>query len=64
MASSTVNSAFNAGSTSASESLAQNWWLFLLRGTIAFGVALVILSIKLRSRQYQQINRTVAGTAA
>ena len=61
MASSTVNSAFDAGSTSASESVAQNWWLFLLRGPIAFGVTLVIL---MRSRQYQQINRTVAGTAA
>lgn len=44
MASSTVSSAFDAGSTSASESLAQNWWLFLLRGIlgILFGVVALI----------------------
>jgi uncharacterized membrane protein HdeD (DUF308 family) len=44
MATSTVNSAFDAGSTSASESLAQNWWLFLLRGIlgILFGVVALI----------------------
>jgi uncharacterized membrane protein HdeD (DUF308 family) len=44
MASSTVNSAFDAGSTPASESLAQNWWLFLLRGIlgILFGVIALI----------------------
>jgi uncharacterized membrane protein HdeD (DUF308 family) len=44
MASSTVNAAFDAGSTSASESLAQNWWLFLLRGIlgILFGVVALI----------------------
>lgn len=44
MASSTVNSAFDAESTSASENLAQNWWLFLLRGIlgILFGVIALI----------------------
>lgn len=44
MASSTVNSVFDAESTSASENLAQNWWLFLLRGIlgILFGVVALI----------------------
>ena len=38
------------------------WWMGAY--AIAFGVALVILSFKLRSRQQQQIDRTVAGRAA
>ncbi|MCA6100650.1 HdeD family acid-resistance protein [Bradyrhizobium australafricanum] len=44
MASSTVNSGFGTESTSASENLAQNWWLFLLRGIlgILFGVVALI----------------------
>jgi uncharacterized membrane protein HdeD (DUF308 family) len=44
MASSTVNSVFDAESTSTSENLAQNWWLFLLRGIlgILFGVVALI----------------------
>ncbi|TYL99159.1 HdeD family acid-resistance protein [Bradyrhizobium rifense] len=44
MASSTVNSVFGAETTSASENLAQNWWLFLLRGIlgILFGVVALI----------------------
>ncbi|MFQ3452618.1 HdeD family acid-resistance protein [Bradyrhizobium sp. UFLA01-814] len=41
---STVNSGFGTESTSASENLAQNWWLFLLRGIlgILFGVVALI----------------------
>ncbi|WFU34334.1 HdeD family acid-resistance protein [Bradyrhizobium brasilense] len=44
MASSTVISGFGTESTSASENLAQNWWLFLLRGIlgILFGVVALI----------------------
>ncbi|WFU58376.1 HdeD family acid-resistance protein [Bradyrhizobium pachyrhizi] len=44
MASSTVNSGFGTESISASENLAQNWWLFLLRGIlgILFGVVALI----------------------
>jgi uncharacterized membrane protein HdeD (DUF308 family) len=39
------------------------WWLGAY--AIAFGVALVILSFKLRSSaQHQQVNRTAVGTAA
>ena len=43
MASSTVNSVFDADSTSASENLAQNWWLFLLRGILGILFGLVAL---------------------
>jgi uncharacterized membrane protein HdeD (DUF308 family) len=38
------------------------WWIGAY--ALAFGVALVIFSFKLRSRQHEQVNRPAVGTAA
>ena len=38
------------------------WWLGAY--ALVFGVALVILSLKLRSRQHERVSPTAVGTAA
>jgi uncharacterized membrane protein HdeD (DUF308 family) len=42
--------------------LVLTWWIGAY--ALAFGVALVIFSFKLRSRQHEQVDRTAVGTAA
>ena len=36
------------------------WWIGAY--ALAFGVALIIFSFKLRSRQHQRVNRSAVGT--
>ena len=38
------------------------WWLGAY--ALVFGIALVIFSFKLRSRQHERVNSTVVGTTA